>query len=78
MEIENRNDEGLITYSTDQQIFKLKVNSGHNQELLGVNILFTLYELKCTIDAILQHMGFLSHNRESMCHDESKSQNKIL
>ena len=58
MEIENRNDEGLITYSTDQQIFKLKVNSGHNQELLGVNILFTLYELKCTIDAILQHMGF--------------------
>ena len=24
----------------------------------GVNIEFTLYELKCTIDAILQHMGF--------------------
>ena len=24
----------------------------------GVNIQFTLYELKCTIDAILQHMGF--------------------
>ena len=51
-EIENRNVEGLITYSTDQQIFKFKVNSW------GVNIEFTLYELKCTIDAILQHMGF--------------------
>ena len=108
---------------------------------MGVNIEFTLYELKCTIHSILQHMdfyhttenscvkkrvnhktkscdciiihqdelyivtstlkeilhivkkkykieiisndylatyGFLSYNRESMCHDESKSQNKIL
>ena len=27
IEIENRNVEGLITYSTDQQIFKFKVNS---------------------------------------------------
>ena len=52
MEIENRKVEGLITYSTDQQIFKFKVNSS------GVNIEFTLYELKCTIHAILQHMGF--------------------
>ena len=51
-EIENRTVEGLITYSTDQQIFKFKVNSW------GVNIEFTLYELKCTIHAILQHMGF--------------------
>ena len=52
MEMENRKVEGLITNSTDQQIFKFKVNSW------GVNIEFTLYELKCTIDAILQHMGF--------------------
>ena len=52
IEIENRKVEGLTTYSTDQQIFKFKVNSW------GVNIEFTLYELKCTIDAILQHMGF--------------------
>ena len=52
MEIENRKVEGLITYSTEQQIFKLKVNSW------GVNIEFTLYEVKCTIHAILQHMGF--------------------
>ena len=49
IEIENRKVEGLITYSTEQQIFKFKVNCW------GVNIKFTLYELKCTIDAILQH-----------------------
>ena len=52
IEIENRNVGGLITYSTDQQLSKFKVNSW------GVNIEFTLYELKCTIHAILQHMGF--------------------
>ena len=57
MEIENRKVEGLITYSTDQQIFKFKVNSW------GVNIEFTLYELKCTIHAILQHMGFIIQQR---------------
>ena len=49
IENENRKVEGLITYSTDQQIFKFKVNSGNNQELWGVNIEFTLYEMKCTI-----------------------------
>ena len=32
----------------------------------GVNIEFTLYELKCTIDAILQHMGFC-HTTENPC-----------
>ena len=46
MEIENQNIEGLIPYSTDQQIFIFKVSSGNNQELWGVNIEFTLYELK--------------------------------
>ena len=60
IEIENRKVEELITYSTDQQIFKFKVNSW------GVNIEFTLYELKCTIDAILQHMGFY-HTTENPC-----------
>ena len=60
IEIENRNVEGLITYSTDQQIFKFKVNSW------GVNIEFTLYELKCTIHAILQHMHFY-HTTENPC-----------
>ena len=66
IEIENRKVEGLITYSTDQQIFKFKVNSGNNQELWGVNIEFTLYELKCIIHAILQHMGFY-HTTENPC-----------
>ena len=66
MEIENRKDEGLITYSIDQQIVKFKVNSGNNQELWGVNIEFTLYELKWTIDAILQHTGF-QHTTENPC-----------
>ena len=60
IEIENRKVEGLITYSTDQQIFKFKVNSW------GVNIEITLYELKCTIHAILQHMGFY-HTTENPC-----------
>ena len=60
IEIENRKVEGLITYSTDQQIFKFRVNSW------GVNIEFTLYELKCTIHAILQHIGFY-HTTENPC-----------
>ena len=60
IEIENRKVKGLITYSTDQQIFKFKVNSW------GVNIEFTLYELKCTIHAILQHMGFY-HTTDNPC-----------
>ena len=60
IEIENRKVEGLITYSTDQQIFKLKVNSW------GVNIEFTLYELECTSHAILQHMG-VYHTTENPC-----------
>ena len=66
IEIENRKVIVLITYSTKQQIFKFKVNSGNNQELWGVNIECTLYELKCTIDAILQHMAFY-HTTENPC-----------
>ena len=60
IEIENRKVEGLITYSADQQMFKFKVNSW------GVNIEFTLFELKCTIHAILQHMG-VYHTTENPC-----------
>ena len=33
---------------------------------MGVIIEFTLYELKCTIHAILQHMGFY-HTTENPC-----------
>ena len=58
--LKNRKVEGLITYSTDQQIFKFKVYSW------GVNIEFAFYELKCTIHAILQHMGFY-HTTENPC-----------
>ena len=66
MEIENRKVEGLISCSTEQQIFKFKVNSGNNQELWGVNIEFTLYELKWTINAILQQMSFY-YTTENPC-----------
>ena len=41
IEIENRKVEGVITYSTEQQIFKFNLNSGNNQELWGVNIELT-------------------------------------
>ena len=58
VKLENRKVEGLITYSTDQQIFKLKVNSGTDQEVWGVYIDFQSIHSKWTIDAILQHMGF--------------------
>ena len=58
VKVENRKVEGLITYSTDQQIFKFKVNSGSDQEVWGVYIDFQSIHSKWTIDAILQHMGF--------------------
>ena len=58
--------EGLITYPTEQQIFKFNVNSGNKQELWGVNTDFSSYELKWTIDAILQHMGFY-HTAANPC-----------
>ena len=66
IEIENRKVEGFITYSTYQQIFKFKVNSKNNQELWGFNIEFILYDLKWTINGILQHMGFY-HTTENPC-----------
>ena len=58
VKVENRKVEGPITYSTDQQIFKFKVNSGTDQEVWGVYIDFQSIHSKWTIDAILQHMGF--------------------
>ena len=58
VKVENQKVEGLITYSTDQQIFKLKVYSGTDQEVWGVYIDFQSIHSKWTIDAILQHMGF--------------------
>ena len=55
---ENRKVEGLITYSTDQKIFKLKVNSRTDQEVWGVNIDSQSNQNKWTIHGILLHMGF--------------------
>ena len=57
--VESRKVEGLITYSTDQQKFKFKVNSGTDQEVWGVYIDFQSIHRKWTIDAILQHVGFM-------------------
>ena len=59
VKVENRKVEGLITYSTDLEIFKLKVNSETDHEVWGVYIDFQSIHSKWTIDAILQHMGFL-------------------
>ena len=36
VKVEDRKVEGLITYSTDEQIFKFKVNSRTDQEVWGV------------------------------------------
>ena len=58
VKVENRKVEGLITYSTDQHIFKLKVNSGTDEEVWGVYIEFQSIQSKWMIDAILQHMGY--------------------
>ena len=57
VKVENRKVEGLITYSTDEQIFKFKVISESNQEVWGVYIDFQSIHSKWTIDAILQYMG---------------------
>ena len=59
VKVKNRKVEGLITYSTDQQIFKFKVNPGTDQEVWGVYIDFQSIHSKWMIDAILQHMGFM-------------------
>ena len=58
VKVKNRKVEGLITYSTDQQIFKFRINSGTDQDVWGVYIDFQSIHSKWTIDAILQHMGF--------------------
>ena len=58
VKVENQKAERLIIYSTDQLIFKFKVNSGTDLEVWGVYIDFHSIHSKWTIDAILQHMGF--------------------
>ena len=47
--------------------FQIEIENRKVEGLIrGVNIEFTLYELKCTIHAILQHMGFY-HTTENPC-----------
>ena len=58
VKVENRKVEGLITYPTDLQIFKFKVNSATDQEVWGVYIDFQSIHSKWTNDAILQHTRF--------------------
>ena len=56
--IENRKVEGLITYSTYQQIFRFKIKSGTDQEVWGVYIDSQSNQNKWTIHGILLHVGF--------------------
>ena len=58
VKVENRKIEGLIAYSTDQQIFKFKVNSGTDHEVWGVYIDSQSNQNKWTIHSILLQMGF--------------------
>ena len=58
VKVENQKVERLITYSTDQQIFKFKVISGTDQEVWGVYIHSQSNQNKWTIHGILLHMGF--------------------
>ena len=78
VKVTNRKVDGLITYSTDQQLFKLKVNSVTDQEVWGVYIDFQSIHSKWMIDAILQHMGFYVNSRKSKCDDEGESQYTIF
>ena len=74
--VENREVQGLITYSTDQHIFNLQVNSATDQEVWGVYIDFQSLHNKWTIDAILQHMGFYvrTENSNVMMRENHNSQ----
>ena len=83
VKVENRNIDGLIAYSTDQKIFKVKVNSGTDQEVWGVYIDFQSIHSKWMIDAILQHMGFYitTENQNVMMrenHDTQSSEYIII
>ena len=75
MQSENRQVEGLITYSTDQQIFKFKVKSGTDQEVWGVYIDSQSNKNKWTIHGILLHMGFYvtTENRSVMMRENHKT-----
>ena len=73
VKVENRKVEWLITYSTDQQIFKFKVNSGTDQEVWVVYVDSQSNQNKWTIHGIFTTYGFLCNNRKSKSDDEGKS-----
>ena len=52
VKVENRKVEGIMIYSTDQQIFKFKVNSGTDQEVWVIYIDLQSIHGKWTIDPI--------------------------
>ena len=56
VKVENRKVEGLMTYSSDQQTFKFRVNSGTDQEVWEVYLFILIFHQ--LIDAIFEHMGF--------------------
>ena len=62
MEIENRKVEGLITYSTHQQIFKFKVKSGTDQEVWEFILILNQIETNAWY---FTTYGFLCNNRKS-------------
>ena len=68
IEIENRKVEGLITYSTDQEIFKFKVNSwgviGSLPELCIFLHLFALHFI-CISFALHLHFICISHSPQN-------------
>ena len=71
IEIDNRKVEGLITYLAEQQISNSKL-------ILGESIL-NLHYMSCNAQFMLSfNIWVFSYNRESRCHNESKSLNKIL
>ena len=52
VKVESRKVEGIMIYSTDQQIFKFKVNSGTDQEVWVIYIDLQSIHGKWTIDPI--------------------------
>ena len=56
----------ILMYVDDMLIIGKKEQVQEFTNSWGVNIEFTLYELKWTIHAILQHMGFY-HTTENPC-----------
>ena len=75
LKLETKKSKGLYPIQLIKKIFKFKLNSGTNQEVWGVYIDFQSIHSKCTIDAILQHMGFYA-TTENPCMMRRENHNK--